>query len=210
MELIGPRQLAEMLGCSSQTVYNWINSGGLPVEPCETEGGCKWRIDDVLQYLAEKENTESTELYRHFDDEGKLLYVGISINALIRWLQHKANSKHANRVSRITIERFETRNKAIFAEKKAIRDEKPEFNVSHNPGKIHKKKTLKVLSDSEKPLLGLTETAAFLGIPRRTLYRMLQERRFPVEPVAGMQPRKWRRSDLDSWLKSQPGADSEI
>ena len=40
--------------------------------------------------------TKQTCLYRHYDKDDKLLYVGISISAYTRLSQHKINSKWAS------------------------------------------------------------------------------------------------------------------
>lgn len=73
----------------------------------------------------------TTQLYRHYDKDGLLLYVGISSNFFAR--PHK-NSKWFYRIATITIEHYETRNLALEAETAAIVAEKPVFNLHSNPG----------------------------------------------------------------------------
>ena len=73
----------------------------------------------------------TTQLYRHFDIAGKLLYVGISYDFLKR--SHKG-SKWFYRITTITIEHYETRELALQAETAAIIAEKPLFNLHSNPG----------------------------------------------------------------------------
>lgn len=53
----------------------------------------------------------------------------------------------------------------------------------------------------DKKLLTLTELAEFLGIPKRTLYRMIEDGRFPVQPIKGTDPRRWNVDDVENWLK---------
>lgn len=53
----------------------------------------------------------------------------------------------------------------------------------------------------DKKLLTLTELADFLGIPKRTLYRMIEDGRFPVQPIKGIDPRRWNVEDVENWLK---------
>lgn len=48
-------------------------------------------------------------------------------------------------------------------------------------------------------ILKLTEVALYLGVPKRTLYDMLSDGRFPVRPIPGTQPRRWNVDDLDAW-----------
>lgn len=76
-------------------------------------------------------NREST-LYRHFDADNNLLYVGISLSAYQRFAQHKRHSKWAGQSVRMEMERFEDRKAAMAAEELAIRKEKPKFNITHN------------------------------------------------------------------------------
>ena len=49
--------------------------------------------------------------------------------------------------------------------------------------------------------LNLTKTAAYIGIKKRTMHNMLNEKRFPVEALPGIHPRRWSLEDLDAWLK---------
>lgn len=69
-----------------------------------------------------------TELYRHFDKDGRLLYVGVSFSSTQRWLSHRQDSEWASLSVRMEIERFSTRSEALFAEAKAIAVENPIYN----------------------------------------------------------------------------------
>lgn len=66
-------------------------------------------------------------LYRHFDKRGRLLYVGVSLNAFNRFLQHEKRAE----VSRMDIETFVTRRDALRAERVAVIKEKPLYNALH-------------------------------------------------------------------------------
>ena len=115
-------------------------------------------------------------LYRHFDGKGILLYVGVSLNTLIRLGQHARNSAWFVSIKRVDVEQFETREAALIAEKKAIEQESPKHNTHH-------KKVNYMLAIEEKrhaveiskqrltsrivefdPLYGLIEAAALLQI----------------------------------------------
>lgn len=52
-------------------------------------------------------------------------------------------------------------------------------------------------------LLNITKLSAYVGIPKRTLYDMIRDGRFPVEPVKGTQPRLWNVKDVDEWLNEK-------
>lgn len=72
-------------------------------------------------------------LYRHFSDDGELLYIGISINALARFQSHQNNyKKWIDDVGYMTIQRFETRDDLTNAEMIAIMSENPKYNKHHN------------------------------------------------------------------------------
>lgn len=51
-----------------------------------------------------------------------------------------------------------------------------------------------------KKLLTLTQLAAYLGENKRTMYRMIQDKRFPVEPIKGTKPRRWCTEAVDQWV----------
>ena len=74
------------------------------------------------------------ELYRLFDAEGTLLYVGISHSAIARYAQHKERQPWIKSVARIQIEDLESmgRQEALDHERQCILTEKPKHNVVHN------------------------------------------------------------------------------
>lgn len=75
----------------------------------------------------------TTHLYRHFDAEGALLYVGISLSAVNRLSQHKDCSHWFDDIARVDIETFPSRHEALRAEKAAILAENPRHNL-RRPG----------------------------------------------------------------------------
>jgi predicted GIY-YIG superfamily endonuclease len=73
-----------------------------------------------------------TTLYRYFDAGKRLLYVGISNNAVQRLAQHLRDAKWARAIASVEMEHFSTRRQAIYEEVRAIETEKPLWNVLHN------------------------------------------------------------------------------
>ncbi|MAM60881.1 hypothetical protein [Maritimibacter sp. UBA3975] len=71
------------------------------------------------------------QLYRHFDKDGDLLYVGISLSAIDRSKQHKNGSDWWQEVASITVENFASRAAAERAERRAISSERPIHNRMH-------------------------------------------------------------------------------
>ena len=72
-------------------------------------------------------------LYRFFDADGGLLYVGISVNVWARFSQHRQGSAFFPEAATVTLQSgFASRDELRVAEAAAIRAEKPRFNVVHN------------------------------------------------------------------------------
>jgi predicted GIY-YIG superfamily endonuclease len=84
-----------------------------------------------------------TQLYRHYDADKNLMYVGISLNAFARLSQHRDHSKWFEKIAHVEIEHFPTREEALAAEKNAIKSENPMFNIAS-------RKTMKELKEEEK------------------------------------------------------------
>lgn len=71
-------------------------------------------------------------VYRHFDGDGRLLYVGCTLNPIQRTIHHSTQAKWFERIAHITIEWFDSSSDALEAERSAIRDEGPLFNGKGN------------------------------------------------------------------------------
>lgn len=100
--------------------------------------GRLYQIDRSLSERVDKfvVSKRATQLYRHFDKDGRLLYVGISLNALSRLSQHKQAAGWFRQIARVEIEHFANLGAALHAERVAIRREKPIYNISKiAPGK---------------------------------------------------------------------------
>lgn len=72
--------------------------------------------------------TTRTALYRHWDDNDVLLYIGISMNPLLRNKVHLENMAWRGKIAKITIEYFPTRQEAMAAEAAAVVAESPVHN----------------------------------------------------------------------------------
>ena len=70
-------------------------------------------------------------LYRHYDWEGTLLYVGISLNAVARLSSHR-RSGWFYQIRIVKVEHFASRQGALRAEDIAIKNEKPKYNIAGN------------------------------------------------------------------------------
>ena len=80
-----------------------------------------------------------TALYRFFDSDNRLLYVGISFQLGMRMSRHR-NSRRWREIARIELTWHENRTAAAAAEDAAIKTESPLWNVCGTPkhGRPHK------------------------------------------------------------------------
>lgn len=73
-----------------------------------------------------------TELYRHYNSDGELLYIGISLSTARRLAEHRCGSRWFKQIARIEIQHFSTRGAALNAERRAIELEKTKYNGLFN------------------------------------------------------------------------------
>jgi len=72
-------------------------------------------------------------LYRFWDKNNTLLYIGISNNFLGRIRQHTHTADWFQQAHNVTIEHYNSRAEVEQAEVKAIKAELPLYNKTHNP-----------------------------------------------------------------------------
>lgn len=70
-------------------------------------------------------------LYRAADETGELLYIGITSNVALRVGQHATAKPWWPEVADIQVEMFPCHKSALAAEKAAIKEGKPRFNITH-------------------------------------------------------------------------------
>lgn len=78
---------------------------------------------------------ERTALYRLYGADDRLLYVGITNNPEVRWQTHAREKVWWPKVTHKTLEWFETRKSAERVERIEILEERPAYNLQHNPGR---------------------------------------------------------------------------
>jgi hypothetical protein len=93
-------------------------------------------IPDKWHSFAARGIVPTCFLYRHYDAQGDLLYIGMSLNVLARQVRHIERAAWANTIYQIVIEPFATREELLAAEEYAIRTEFPKHNFTHN-GRLH-------------------------------------------------------------------------
>lgn len=143
--LVPAAEAAQMLSMGRSTFWREVGKGTLP-QPIKLGGLTRWRVADILARKTAQEpeplpapieppkfaaRAKGFHLYRHFDEEGALLYVGISLSALNRLVAHIDDSAWYWSIAKVTIEVLPTREAAEEAERQAIRTERPLFNHMH-------------------------------------------------------------------------------
>jgi len=74
-----------------------------------------------------------TTLYK-FWNKNELLYVGISLNVFARLSQHRRDKEWWDEVTEIKVKHFDTREEALDAEAKSIKNDSPKYNIAMNNG----------------------------------------------------------------------------
>lgn len=114
-----------------------------------------------------------TQLYRHFNKNGVLLYVGVSLCAVARLVQHREHSHWFKSITRVEIEMLDSREAAVMAERNAILTEKPRWNLSKVPTEKRRPdvsaETLRERVVEFKPMYTLKEVKEVLRCPIKTI-----------------------------------------
>ena len=88
----------------------------------------------TLKRLAKRQATQAPNrrcaIYRHYDAEGRLLYVGKSVQPLNRQQQHEVEAHWFHHIVKIEIEWFDFTADMDVAERHAIATESPIFNLA--------------------------------------------------------------------------------
>lgn len=75
-------------------------------------------------------------LYRHYAKDGRLLYVGISLNAMARLSEHSIESEWFPLIATVTLDHYLSVADAREAERLAIKHEMPMHNIRHRCKKL--------------------------------------------------------------------------
>lgn len=79
--------------------------------------------------------SERTALYRLYDADKTLLYVGVTDAPSARWIQHSRDKPWWPEVAMKEVEWYSSRREALSAESAAISAEAPAYNVMGAPGR---------------------------------------------------------------------------
>ena len=88
-------------------------------------------------------------LYRAYDENEKLIYIGQSTRFSERMKQHIKSSEWSGLVDTWKLQRFDTQEKLSTQEKIAIEKEKPLYNKTHN---LYYRQNIEELKSNNKKL----------------------------------------------------------
>ena len=129
-----------------------------------------------------------TALYRHYDADGALLYVGVSLSPIARTSSHARSSDWFYQVARIDVEWHKDRMSAMKSEVSAIRLEFPKKNRAHSCrgfAEIYGPQLVQSLSDYLKNNgISAREFAQRVGLSPAGLHGIMHKRNIPSLPVA--------------------------
>ena len=91
-----------------------------------------------------KDDKRPGTVYRFYKKCGELLYVGSSISFASRIVQHEDKPWYKE-IHNVLVTHYSVRAEAYFAEKMAIKKEKPTHNLVHS-GKVYRNRTLENLN----------------------------------------------------------------
>lgn len=161
--------------------------------------------------------TDSVQkLYRHFSQDGELLYVGITARFPDRIAHHSRHARWWADVARIEIETFPDRESVLAAEAKAIKTEFPVFNIRlkevervecapapawSNPAKVDpaRPKPMRIMRPHQtSELVGLCDRQL-----RELEHQGLFPRRFSLNPSGNGRAVGHLESEVDDWITAR-------
>lgn len=112
----------------------WIAVRLKSAEEMEAELAAERRqilLSEAREAAEAKGDSCRTALYRLHDEQGQLLYIGISTKPLSRWTQHSGDKEWWPEVAALSLDWFDSTTEARAMEAHAIRSEHPTHNVIH-------------------------------------------------------------------------------
>lgn len=146
-------------------------------------------------------NPGRTAVYRPRNAAGRLLYVGVAEVPEARWKQHERCTSWWHEVAgRPDVEWFATRKDALAAERRAIREERPRYNMV---GTVAHARRL-----SKPPVgepywwygMGSAEIGIRLGVSRQRVQQLVALADFPQPFEELCMGRIWATADVETWI----------
>jgi predicted DNA-binding transcriptional regulator AlpA len=158
--------------------------------------------------VEEQPKQQRHHLYRHFDIDGRLLYVGISLHAIGRLRSHRDKSEWFDKIAEVKIEVFGSRDEALQAERIAVSNEKPAYNRNLRrwmPAKRREQRTPQVSEPKKAPrrMLSFKHVMRSVPVGRHKLMRMIEHGEFPSPHYISPKKPVWFDDEIKRW-KGQP------
>lgn len=102
---------------------------GVLSEPSRENGRRSFRLIQGGVPPAENKRCRPCAVYRLYDTNDTLLYVGKSLNAEARITEHRRSKSWASQIERVEIEEWPSEEAALDAEAMAIQQESPVYNI---------------------------------------------------------------------------------
>lgn len=145
-----------------------------------------------------------TALYRLFDKDGELLYVGIATNPETRWGQHSGDKAWWPQVASRAVEWHDTRAQAAKAEYEAIHAERPAHNQVIPYVSVHADQSPNPVPVDlrHERAIGLSEIGDMLGVSRQRAFAIAKRRDFPAPVYVLARGRGWSQQAVATWAET--------
>jgi predicted GIY-YIG superfamily endonuclease len=148
------------------------------------------------------------KVYRLFDKEGNLLYVGVTSSVAARFAAHEEEKAWWHEVNEVKQELFDTREEAFRAEKVAIRTEDPTYNKIRY-GSSTPKSSQAFYSKGEGPyvdVVGPKEMAERLGVQHETVHKWRYRQVLPEPALILSGTPMWEWETIKEWWENRKAA----
>lgn len=168
-----------------------------------------------------------SKLYRHYDSNGELLYIGISLSAIRRLGEHAGRSHWYEDIVRVEIDTYPSIEAARDAERVAIKRERPKYNLKlrndpeeewQRKKRERRERQLEVAKSKlfELPVMpiGPDQTvilrpktvSAMVGLSIRHIRRLASQGRFPPIIKLGECSAGFLGHEVKSWIDQRAAA----
>lgn len=148
------------------------------------------------------------QLYRHYDKDNNLLYIGVSLSQMNRLSQHKNHAHWYEQIVKITLENYPDRQSVLDAERLAIINENPMCNLKRP---AIEEKVKKVRGNSPKdskerltrrivnfnPVYSMSDAANILDISTGILKRLCEQNKIGYLVVRKRWDKRWNKEFVE-------------
>jgi predicted GIY-YIG superfamily endonuclease len=141
--------------------------------------------------------SEQTAVYRLYDADEVLLYVGVTKNFEARRQQHKATRPWWPRVKRPVVDLYDDEQEALQVELDAIKREHPVHNVAQTNQHYRSRRE----TGTARHYMGTSEIRRELGVSRQRVQQLTNSADFPEPSDILAMGKVWKRGDVEVWAR---------